>query len=505
MTHMPKVTKKKLALYPVLVLVIVFIYTRFIEPNRIKIETVTIQSEKFAKDFPGLKIVQLSDLHMKQMGKKQERIVAMTNNLNPDLIAITGDFIYHNIAFESPKTENLLQTLNEITKFCSQLKARYGVWAIRGNNEFSNDKEISNEFLSKMKAAGIRVLANQRVQLKIAGTPIYLLGTDYTQFDEDMVADFYVEKQDTNNYVYYAGYSEKNSYSHFYRSDTTLWQNYIFTGRMMINTLRGGIGVTFYSQFDRGYDKFYRLRRYQQEPNFHFSPHGTKLTGGNFDTGIAPECDTWYWFKIKVETRPARTLMKAKIWQNGRQEPVDWQAVAFDDSTTRIKNGAVGLWSAKHGHHCFDDLKVINFGYDGKTKLLMQEDFNSHKGVGRIEGDVVGWVDYSGPEEAISVVAKGLPDSVFKILLVHSPDLIHEAVKEDIDLVLTGHTHGGQICIPLYGAPFTQTELGRKYAGGLFRFGRTWLYVNRGLGTIFIPLRFLSPPEITVINLIGVH
>ncbi|MBI2822234.1 MAG: metallophosphoesterase [Acidobacteria bacterium] len=92
-----------------------------------------------------------------------------------------------------------------------------------------------------------------------------------------------------------------------------------------------------------------------------------------------------------------------------------------------------------------------------------------------------------------------LPDC--EILLGHSPDVILWGQSREADLVLAGHTHGGQVRLPLLGAVITRTELGRRYASGLFTFGTTQLFVTRGVGTTYLPLRFLAPPEIVLITL----
>jgi hypothetical protein len=63
--------------------------------------------------------------------------------------------------------------------------------------------------------------------------------------------------------------------------------------------------------------------------------------------------------------------------------------------------------------------------------------------------------------------------------------------------MLSGHSHGGQIRLPLIGA-LVLPPLGRKYVEGTFQLGRMQLYVNRGIGTIGVPFRFDCPPEITV-------
>jgi hypothetical protein len=94
---------------------------------------------------------------------------------------------------------------------------------------------------------------------------------------------------------------------------------------------------------------------------------------------------------------------------------------------------------------------------------------------------------------------RSLPDC--QILLSHSPDVMLWAESRQADLVLAGHTHGGQIRVPFIGPIITKTRLGRQYASGLFTFGNTQLFVTRGVGTTYVPLRFLAPPEIVLITL----
>lgn len=90
------------------------------------------------------------------------------------------------------------------------------------------------------------------------------------------------------------------------------------------------------------------------------------------------------------------------------------------------------------------------------------------------------------------------------ILLCHEPDYVDAVARhpagQAVDLVLSGHTHGGQVRIPFL-PPITLPPLGRKYVEGWFQVGRMRLYVNRGLGTVGVPFRFDCPPEITFFNL----
>jgi predicted MPP superfamily phosphohydrolase len=90
------------------------------------------------------------------------------------------------------------------------------------------------------------------------------------------------------------------------------------------------------------------------------------------------------------------------------------------------------------------------------------------------------------------------------ILLAHEPDYA-DAVRLHprfplIDLMLSGHSHGGQVRLPLIG-PLLLPPMGQKYVAGLFHFDRMQLYVNRGIGTVGLPFRYFCPPEITEITL----
>jgi predicted MPP superfamily phosphohydrolase len=107
------------------------------------------------------------------------------------------------------------------------------------------------------------------------------------------------------------------------------------------------------------------------------------------------------------------------------------------------------------------------------------------------------------PNGAIPELARGA-DGEPLIMMCHAPDYVDTLLKHPagkaVSLVLSGHTHGGQVRIPFVGA----LELppgGRKYVEGLFRLGEMQLYVNRGIGTVGVPFRFQCPPEISVFTL----
>ncbi len=105
----------------------------------------------------------------------------------------------------------------------------------------------------------------------------------------------------------------------------------------------------------------------------------------------------------------------------------------------------------------------------------------------------------------LSQAPKGMPT----IVMYHNPDadIILNNQTNGVDLYLCGHTHGGQISLPVYGALITQSKQGKKYESGLHKLGTTNLYTNRGIGMEghFPRLRFFSRPELTVFELTGAN
>lgn len=96
---------------------------------------------------------------------------------------------------------------------------------------------------------------------------------------------------------------------------------------------------------------------------------------------------------------------------------------------------------------------------------------------------------------------QGVPEEAFKVLLVHTPELVAEAETHGIDLYLCGHTHGGQICAPFLGPVIWGAHCPRRYVRGAWRHQRMQGYTSAGVGVSVVPVRFFCPPEIVVIEL----
>jgi len=107
---------------------------------------------------------------------------------------------------------------------------------------------------------------------------------------------------------------------------------------------------------------------------------------------------------------------------------------------------------------------------------------------------------YSGHDD-IEKAMEGVENNSFKILLAHSPEIFRKAKDKNINLVLVGHTHGAQVNLPFLSYFILPLKYDKKYKRGLFLEKSTYLYVNRGIGETFLPIRLNAFPEITLIEL----
>jgi predicted MPP superfamily phosphohydrolase len=123
-------------------------------------------------------------------------------------------------------------------------------------------------------------------------------------------------------------------------------------------------------------------------------------------------------------------------------------------------------------------------GIAGQTEVL------THRGAEfALLGSEVPWMG-AHPD------ATGLPEEMFRVLLSHTPDNLNWARKQQVDLMLAGHNHGGQVQLPLFGPVYSPSAYGARYAGGSYWAAPTLLHVSRGIGGRH-PLRWNCPPELT--------
>jgi predicted MPP superfamily phosphohydrolase len=163
-------------------------------------------------------------------------------------------------------------------------------------------------------------------------------------------------------------------------------------------------------------------------------------------------------------------------------------------------NAPEGVWAVLGNHDHYTDpelttralqrqhIAVLN---NAHTTLQRGSDAIQLSGIDDWTWNAVDW------GRAFSGLKAGTPT----ILLSHQPTVLDFEQTQNVSLILSGHTHGGQLNFPLLGAPARFATPDLKYARGLFRRGDTQLYVSTGTGVIGLPLRFGVRPEIAVLRL----
>jgi len=111
---------------------------------------------------------------------------------------------------------------------------------------------------------------------------------------------------------------------------------------------------------------------------------------------------------------------------------------------------------------------------------------------------IVGVSDPFSGRDRLARAFEGVPKHAWVILLAHSPDIILKPLSRRARIIYSGHTHGGQVCLPRIGALYTRTRVSRRYASGVHDLGGTTLIVSRGAGTTRLPIRIFCPAELTL-------
>jgi hypothetical protein len=164
-----------------------------------------------------------------------------------------------------------------------------------------------------------------------------------------------------------------------------------------------------------------------------------------------------------------------------------------------------GVYGVMGNHDFFapDPERVAREVDECGVRLLRNDHTVVEKGGGAFY--LLGVDDVGRPDRALTLMdtaARQTPRSIPRILLCHRPYFLPQASEKNIDLVLSGHTHGGQVVLGrLGGLTVTPASLFSPYVWGSYRFNKTSMYVSRGIGTVGIPMRVNCPPEITKIVL----
>ena len=241
------------------------------------------------------------------------------------------------------------------------------------------------------------------------------------------------------------------------------------------------------------------------EPNrlvtTHVAIHSSKIPAGNRSIRIAHFSD------LHSESRPR---LEAKLVQAVAAEHPD--IIVFTGDSLNSSYALPVFQECISALAKIAPTFVVRGNWD--TSDWSGFDLFGHTGAKELNGDAVR-IEINGSPIWVAGLANDNPSGLtstarqirageFSVFLYHSPNLMPEVASEHMDLYCAGHTHGGQVALPLYGALITLSKYGKRYEAGLYHEKDTWLYVNRGIGMDggFAPrVRFWSVPELTVIDI----
>lgn len=461
---------------------------------------------------PPLRIVHLSDLHIGGDRPLLHRLLQEAADAKPDLIVITGDFVQ-----DTPSKGAMAGRLTAVSAFLSTLRRTAPIVGVQGHSEHQGD------VINALDRSGVELLSNEGRRIDHGGS-VLLLGLNQ-QVGEDVgglrwQSPFQVVRW--NGQTVWGAVRERpfrNFYSHWDPAPLSLtdtsgpfvWSGYEVVCDTLIDDLNAGTGIVVHSRFVLGEDRMYSLTYGSGRGmlgTFSLWARGTEVEGGaKLDTHVTPRPGHWYRMRLRVEVTPESVggvggggvvRLLAKVWPVDGPEPQEWQARGEDRSTHRVQAGTAGLWTWGGGTVGYRNFKVM--GLDGS--LLVDAPMT---GAQRPEGFREGT---RGTRLALALArSPWAPPGTPTVVLSHTPAVALEAAQRGLEVVLAGHTHGGQIRLPLLGALTTRDALGPYYDEGRFQFpspslrGLTTLYINAGVGTSVLPIRFFCPPRFAVIEL----
>ncbi|MBF0564546.1 MAG: metallophosphoesterase [Nitrospirae bacterium] len=216
--------------------------------------------------------------------------------------------------------------------------------------------------------------------------------------------------------------------------------------------------------------------------------------------------------KMAMEARPDMIVLLGDFI-SGRMHPKKIIDSAFDVkyvdvcadalSTLRAPMGIYGVL----GNHDFwgGDAAIEAICTKFTMKFRVEWLRNSAVELTRQGGSIylLGVDDFWEQSCSINGAYEGLDRNSVKILLSHNPDINAgiDPLYKKIDIVLSGHTHGGQVVLPIIGSPFLPSVYGQRYRIGLIEDNGRRVYVTRGIGHTILPIRYNCPPEVTIIVL----
>ncbi len=447
---------------------------------------------------PDYIIAQISDIHLREPGPRENLLVRKLRDLEPDLLLFTGDYVGGYLEDLSPKKRDV--RLIELEKVMAEIHGTCSGSSIAVLGNHDTDPAIT----SILRRVGIKVLRNQSTLLETPGGPLQIVGMD--AFDLPLVpidpkADRFEATELLGSKAFVTSSERRDLFCHWVGAGADELLEIDIQADLYFESPQGEISLLAGSRIPWDEDGFYGIGRASpyrvpDGSRFHFTWKGHQILVSSRGLAEKSVSQTWYRARLRLERTGESILLQGKTWRRDEPEPDKWRLKGVDEHIRRPASGTFGIRTRGPGKKAIDNVVVRDL--DGT--LLYQQTFDS------LPGD---WEE--GPRRSrLDVAMSGIDPALPTIALIHVPDHGAWAGTRGAHLILAGDTHGGQIEFP-FRKWIVQKFLGPdrltgKYIRGRYKVpGAAELYVTRGIGTSWLPLRFLCPPELTVLRPEPVH
>ncbi|MEG2276105.1 MAG: metallophosphoesterase [Clostridia bacterium] len=221
---------KKMIQAVLIVICIIICINIYISNNIIEVTKYNLESEKIPKEFDGYKIVQISDLHSEEKGKKNIKLIEKIDAQNPDIVVMTGDMV-----------DKRAKDFTTFIDLCNNLAEKYPVYYVVGNNEEHLKVKNFTKLKKELKNTKVKYMSNSKVELKKGESYINLYGIQY-KFNLKALTFKPLEKQQKILNVT-LGYADKSKYNILLAHDPIPFKNYAAWGAdaTLSGHIHGGI------------------------------------------------------------------------------------------------------------------------------------------------------------------------------------------------------------------------------------------------------------------------
>jgi predicted MPP superfamily phosphohydrolase len=437
-----------------------------VEPFRLTTSLVDLDDGPLADRLRGGRIVHLSDLHFRGMGLRERGLLERLKRIDPALIVMTGDYA------------DSAEGIEALRELFASLHPSMGIYAVPGNNDYFRGRQ--EEIFGALREAGVRLLINEVATVDAPGGPVAIAGVDDPFFGRDDLGallagippgmpavllahspSILLDRSDAM--LFNAGDADGPWGEGAFWTDGSHFREQIRPVRferageqiLTIQVREDGVGLT-------------ALRLVPAGPNSIGAPlpRGLQGVGRRSPRGVAGT--------IEID------LCAADV----RNEKDGWRLIRDETGSCRIE-------------HSRDSGRLESLALaDPPDRVTIA--FEAPAGVGYRTWALLESPDSSGLSDSLyiqydrAVDASGAP-------AYRTGASRPGAGGPPLDLILAGHTHGGQVRIPWIG-PMAWELIPGGYVSGRYDAGGSMVYVSRGIGTSILPVRFACAPEIVVLG-----